>query len=265
MWEPVGPLPVSVYRRRRWAAAGSVAAVVVLVTLGVFAVVRPNSGAESASPLASRAAATAAQSTDLPPASTDAATPSPTATPAPAAVPAGPPSIGPGPPAPTSANAEQLRPDDSPRSALPAPPPIPVPVPVPPSGPVPCADDMIGVTTEIDPAEHRMGQRPTMRLVVTNVSAQPCVRDLDSAGQEIVVWSLSGDRLWSSNDCVNGSSLDLRTLVPGQPVAFAVSWAGRTSVPGCSGRREVVPAGDYRVMSRVDGVVSRATDFRRLP
>jgi hypothetical protein len=124
---------------------------------------------------------------------------------------------------------------------------------------------MIGVTTEIDPAEHRVGQRPTMRLVVSNVSAQPCVRDLDSAGQEIVVWSLSGDRLWSSNDCVNGSSLDLRTLVPGQPVAFAVSWAGRTSVPGCSGRRAVVPAGDYRVMSRVDGVVSRATDFRRLP
>jgi hypothetical protein len=37
-------------------------------------------------------------------------------------------------------------------------------------------------------------------------------------------------RLWSSNDCVNPETVDVRTLVPGQPVAFAVRWAGRTSV-----------------------------------
>jgi len=165
-------------------------------------------------------------------------------------------------PAAATASAERLQPDDTPRASLPAPPPIPVPA----TGPIPCADDMIGVAAEIDPAEHRIGQRPTLRLVVTNVSEQPCVRDLDSERQEIVVWSGNGeDRLWSSNDCVNGSAADLRTLVPGQPVAFAVDWAGRTSAPGCAGSRSVVPAGNYRVMSRVDGVISAATDFRRLP
>ena len=105
---------------------------------------------------------------------------------------------------------------------------------MPATGPVPCSDDMIGVAAEIDPAEHRIGQRPTLRLVVTNISKQPCVRDLDPARQEIVVWSGDGDRLWSSNDCGNGSTADLRTLVPGQPVAFAVAWAGRTSSPGCA-------------------------------
>jgi hypothetical protein len=125
---------------------------------------------------------------------------------------------------------------------------------------------MIGVAAEIDPAEHRVGQRPTLRLVVTNISEQPCVRDLDPERQEIVVWSGDGkDRLWSSNDCVNGSTADLRTLVPGQPVAFAVAWAGRSSVPGCTGARDVVPAGSYRVMSRVDGVISAPTGFQRLP
>ena len=87
--------------------------------------------------------------------------------------------------------------------------------------------------------------------------------DLDSGRQEIVVWSLDGERLWSSNDCSNGSTADLRTLVPGQPVAFAVTWAGRTSSPGCAGTRTVVPAGKYRVMSRVDGVISPPTDFTR--
>jgi hypothetical protein len=164
-------------------------------------------------------------------------------------------------PAPAPAG-ERLQPDDTPRASRPAPPPIPVPA----TGPVPCSDDMIGVAAEIDPLEHRLGQRPTLRLVVTNVSEQPCVRDLDSERQEIVVWSGDGkDRLWSSNDCVNGSTADLRTLVPGQPVAFAVAWAGRTSAPGCTGTRSVVPAGQYRVMSRVDGVISPPTEFQRLP
>jgi len=111
-----------------------------------------------------------------------------------------------------------------------------------------------------------VGQRPLLRLVVTNTSDQPCVRDLDSSRQEIVVWSIDGaDRLWSSNDCSNRGSPDLRTLVPGQPVAFAVTWAGRTSTPGCATARTVVPAGDYRVMSRVDDRISPPTAFQRLP
>jgi hypothetical protein len=259
MWEPVGPLPASVYRRRRWTAAALLPVALGLLGYGVLFLVGPLSGplpeSQTSSAAASRAAATAPQST--PPAPTPVAA----VTSVPVAPGAGPSMSAPGPTPTSGANPERLQPDESPRPALPAPPPIPVPA----SGPVPCEDNMIKVAAEIDPVEHRVGQRPTMRLVVTNISKQPCVRDLDSSRQEIVVWSLSGDRLWSSNDCVNYSELDLRTLVPGQPVAFAVSWAGRTSAPGCAGPRTVVPAGDYRVMSRVDGVISAATDFHRLP
>jgi hypothetical protein len=258
MWEPVGPLPAAVYWRRRAVAAMSTAAIVGLLTWSLAGVVPAR---ETTTRAASRAAVSAPQPTAPPPAST----PTPASTPG-----AGTPQGDPTDPAAGSADvspapataSERLQPDDTPRASRPAPPPIPVPA----TGPVPCSDDMIGVAAEIDPAEHRLGQRPTLRLVVTNVSEQPCVRDLDSERQEIVVWSGDGkDRLWSSNDCVNGSTADLRTLVPGQPVAFAVAWAGRTSAPGCTGTRSVVPAGQYRVMSRVDGVISPPTEFQRLP
>jgi hypothetical protein len=125
---------------------------------------------------------------------------------------------------------------------------------------------MLAVAAEIDRPEHRVGERPVLRLVVTNTSDQPCVRDLDSSRQEIVVWSQDVTvRLWSSNDCVNARSVDLRTLVPGQPVAFAVSWAGRTTEPGCPKSRTVVPAGQYNVMTRVDDDISAPTPFTRLP
>jgi hypothetical protein len=258
MWEPVGPLPAAVYWRRRAVAAMSTVAIVGLLTWSLAGVVPAR---ETTTRAASRAAVSAPQPTAPPPAST----PTPASTPG-----AGTPQGDPTNPAAGSADvspapataSERLQPDDTPRASRPAPPPIPVPA----TGPIPCSDDMIGVAAEIDPAEHRLGQRPTLRLVVTNVSEQPCVRDLDSERQEIVVWSGDGkDRLWSSNDCVNGSTADLRTLVPGQPVAFAVAWAGRTSAPGCTGTRSVVPAGQYRVMSRVDGVISPPTEFQRLP
>ncbi|MBA3905784.1 MAG: hypothetical protein H0X35_03740 [Pseudonocardiales bacterium] len=125
---------------------------------------------------------------------------------------------------------------------------------------------MIGVTSEIDAPVHVVGQRPVLRLVITNTSAQPCVRDLDSSRQEIAIWSGDGKtRLWSSNDCGNAGSPDLRTLVPGQPVVFAVTWAGRTSTPGCAQARTVVPAGDYRMVSRLDDDVSQPTSFRLTP
>ena len=155
-----------------------------------------------------------------------------------------------------------MLPDDTPRAAVPVPPSVPVP----PTGPVPCTNEMISVGAEIDQPEHRVGERPTLRLVVVNISEQPCVRDLDGARQEIVVWSGDGvDRLWSSNDCVNPTTVDLRTLIPGQPVAFAVRWAGRTSTPGCAEERTEVPAGAYRVLTRVDDVISGPAPFLRNP
>jgi hypothetical protein len=159
------------------------------------------------------------------------------------------------------ATSEQLQPDLTPRPA-----PVATPVAVPPTGPVPCTNAMTGVTAEIDQPTHKVGEHPVLRLVVTNTSPQPCVRDLDASRQEIVVWSGDGKlRLWSSNDCGNAGSPDLRTLIPGQPVAFAVTWAGRTSTPGCAAARTVVPAGSYRVMTRLDDDISAPTPFQLTP
>jgi hypothetical protein len=125
---------------------------------------------------------------------------------------------------------------------------------------------MLSATAELEHPVHRVGSHPVLRLVIANVSGQPCVRDLDSARQEIVVWSEDGGtRLWSSNDCVNASTIDLRTLVPGRPLAFAVTWGERTTTPGCRTPRTPVPAGSYRLMVRLDDLISPPTPFIRTP
>jgi hypothetical protein len=265
MWEPVGPLPATVYWRRRWTAVASAAAAVLVLawTAGAFA--SPHD-AETATIRASRAALNAPPSPSpspapvpaAAPASTDPATSPPSPSMPVAATPTRP---GAGTPAPATTS-EELRPDETTtRSVPPA-----TPVTVPPTGPVPCTNAMLAVGAEIDRPQHRVGDRPLLRLVITNTSSQPCVRDLDSARQEIVVWnSDQSAKLWSSNDCTNASSADLRTLVPGQPVTFSVTWAGRTSTPGCAQPRTVVPAGSYRVLTRLDDVISPPTPFLLTP
>ncbi|NMH99213.1 MucR family transcriptional regulator [Pseudonocardia acidicola] len=260
MWEPVGPLPASVYWRRRWVALAVV--IVVFMVFGwSFAALTAPSSDDAAEAATTRPASRAAMTEAAPdPATSATAAPSASGTPVVSTSPGtqSPDPSQTGQPDTTPPTDEQVRPDDTPRPPVAVPPSLPVPA----TGPVPCADDMLTVAAEIDRPDHKVGDRPVLRLVVTNVSDQPCVRDLDGSQQEIVVWSGDGaTRLWSSNDCVNPASTDLRTLVPGQPVAFAVTWSGKTSNPGCTAPRRQLPAGAYRVVTRLAQMVSSPTPF----
>jgi len=235
----VGPLPAAVYWRRRWVALVSVLTVVGLLTVAV------SGGKPTDGPAAVPAPAAVRSTVVRPPI---AATDDPGV------------ASGPYTAATSTAASERIRPDDTPRPAVAAQPPVPVPR----TGPVPCTNGMLTAGAEVDPAVHKVGSHAVFRLVITNISGQPCVRDLDAARQEIVVWSGDGGtRLWSSNDCINNPTVDLRTLVPGRPVAFALTWGERTTTPGCAQPRTVVPAGSYRLMVRLDDLISPPTPFLR--
>ena len=97
--------------------------------------------------------------------------------------------------------------------------------------------------------------------MITNTGSTPCVRDLDAARQAMAVVRKAGDGLWGSNDCSPAHTADVRTLAPGQDAVFTVRWGGRTSAPGCSGERTVVPPGDYQLLTRLDGTVSAPARF----
>jgi hypothetical protein len=291
VWEPVGPLSAAVYWRRRAVALASALTLVgvVLATAGkptgtpvpaadrtpTTSTAGPTGSTDAPTPATPpvRGAAPASEGTPdagapgsvpnstapAPTTHTSAPMPLPTSTVAPL-----PPSVPPTTSGAFSAQSvpgttERIHPDDTVRPSV-------VAQPVPSSGPVPCTNAMLAAAAELDHPVHRVGSHPVLRLVITNISGQPCVRDLDSARQEIVVWSGDGTtRLWSSNDCVNASSIDLRTLVPGRPVAFAVTWGERTTTPGCRRPRTLVPAGTYRLMVRLDGLISPPTPFIRTP
>lgn len=225
MFEPVGPLPESVYRRRQAVALAGLVVVVLLLIWGIRSL-----GGGPQQPAADDRVLVGPVTSTPPPSSSPSPSPSSTA--------------GSTPPNPTS--------------LVPA-----VPPPPPPGPPDPCPDASIGVAAQTDKPAYQVGERPVFRLVVVNTGVVPCTRDLAAALQEMTVLSADGaTRLWSSNDCAPGDSDEVRTLAPGEQMTFSISWAGRTSEPGCPEERETVPAGEYQLIARLDAVTSAPAAFR---
>ncbi|MGK5110638.1 MULTISPECIES: MucR family transcriptional regulator [unclassified Geodermatophilus] len=223
MLHPVGPLPAGVYWRRRVLV---LALVVAVLGGGTWLVVAASTGSTAGS----TAAAASAEPTE----------------------PAEPPALEQVVPSLASVQTPTL--PVTPEPAAPAPEP---------AGPVPggpCGDDLIGLEVRT-PGSAPVGGKPTFELVVTNVSAVPCVRTLDKGLQEILLLDGAGTRLWGSNDCFPEASSDTRTLAPGESVAFPLVWGGLISEPSCTADREPLAPGQYVVRGRLDTKVSPDAPF----
>jgi hypothetical protein len=211
---PVGKLPAAVYWRRR--------AVLMLVLLalaggGAWLTLTLLSARDSASGASSAAATGPAPALErVVPSLQAVATPTP-------------------PPVTTSA-----------APAVAATPAVPTPVP---GGP--CTDDMISLEVRT-PGTAAVGSKPTFDLLVTNVSAVPCVRALDKGLQELLLYDASGNRIWGSNDCFPEVSSDPRTLAPGEVITVPVVWGGLTSEPTCTAARGNPAPGNYVLRGRLD-------------
>jgi hypothetical protein len=211
MIDPSGPLPPAIYWRRRVLA---VAASVVAVVLLAWIIGQLVDGTEE-QPVQD-ASARASQ----PPSSRPSA-----------------PSSSPGAPSSTAAPAPVV--------AIPAPP-------LPSQPPQACPDAVIAVLAQTDQPGYRVGQRPLLRLVIANSGQVACLRDVSRSLRELVITTPDGaKRLWSSNDCFSPPGGDTRLIQPGEQLTFTVTWAGRTSAPGCPSRRRTVPAGSYLVTGKL--------------
>lgn len=233
MFEPNGPLPQSVYWRRRvFAAVGSVLAVVLLAWL-IGGLVE----ADDQHPVQGTANAADMGGGDATPGTVQVTSARVSAPPS-----------SPGPDDPRGSVTASPRSSGSPTSATTVPPTTTTP---PPGPPKPCPDKAVRVAAAPDVPSYPVGARPLLKLRIVNVGTVPCTRDLDRKLREILVLGADGARLWSSNDCYRPEEPDVRVLVPKQALEFSVNWAGRTSKPGCPVDRQTVPAGTYRVVGKL--------------
>jgi hypothetical protein len=141
-------------------------------------------------------------------------------------------------------------------SGVPAEGSTPAPTPAP-AEPGPCPDEAIGLTVGAEFPQYPVGSKPLLSLNITNISAVPCLRDLDVALQTWGLFAADGTRLWGSNDCYPDPSVpNVSLLQPGQLVNFSIIWSGRTSDPTCTLPRQTLGPGTYILRGYLANLVS---------
>jgi hypothetical protein len=220
---PVGPLPASVYWRRRLLVLGGALVVLAVVWSLAAGGGRPRAS-NTASVDPSRTPASGG-------ASPSASTSSPSGT-VPESISATPPAADPG--RPTGGSEGAATTSAAGRGN--------------PTGP--CTDAALRLTVAPHEPSYPVGQMPVVMLTVHNASRSACTRDLGAALQEVLLYE-GTKRLWSSNDCYPGGAKDVRTLRAGEKVRFWVRWSGLSSRPGCEGERRRVGPGRYALIGRL--------------
>jgi hypothetical protein len=230
--DPVGPLPASVYWRRRALVLGAI----ILVLLLGWALL-PGGGDDR--PRDSAAAAGSPDPTDPAAAPTGLSATAPSGVPGPAG------------------DGDGVGATVSPTPTPTPPPTTPAPTVAPPTA---CPDSAIQVTVGPRAPAYPVGQEPIFDLRVRNTSKLSCLRDLGAGQQEVLVYRGS-QRLWSSNDCYPSDAKAPTLLGAGVQKTSSVKWSGLGSRPNCAGARTRIGAGSYTVVARVGTAVARRTAF----
>ena len=116
--------------------------------------------------------------------------------------------------------------------------------------PQPCDDAALRLTVKTVEPVYRVGDMPVIELTVQNLSMATCTRDLGAAQQEVLLYART-TRIWSSNDCYPGGERDVQALLPRERATFSVKWSGLSSTPHCAGIRSQVGPGQYRLLGRL--------------
>ncbi len=230
MLEPNGPLPPEIYWRRRAVALGVIVVVVVLVVWIISSVRGGDDSPESAA-AAATSELTGSSTPSAPPSESGNESGSGSTSSASGSSGTG---TGTSAAATTSAGAAAA----------------------------PCADQSLAIKATPDQPQYKIGDEPSFTIAITNIGTSKCERDLGSAMQQALVYSLDGNkRLWSNVDCYPSADPAVQILEPGGQARFTVKWSGKTSEPGCTAPRNQVPPGGYTVIAQLGGLRSAPEPF----
>jgi len=122
-----------------------------------------------------------------------------------------------------------------------------------------CSDADTSIRVVVDRETTSVGEGVHINMIVKNISAKTCKRDVGSGANEVTV--ISGPALiWSTDHCNPNTDKDLVELAPGQEWNVKVVWAGKQTATGCKVTNVSEP-GAYWVHGRNSSLNSDGVRF----
>ncbi|MFC4146684.1 hypothetical protein ACFO0M_10490 [Micromonospora mangrovi] len=115
-----------------------------------------------------------------------------------------------------------------------------------------CTDAEILVTPVALPATAQRGTVVTLQLKIKNKSQRTCSRDVGADVQELFI-KAGAEKIWSSDTCGTGKGSDVQSFTPGFERLYELAWNGRDASRCGNGvaAGEFAQIGTYQVFARV--------------
>jgi hypothetical protein len=121
-----------------------------------------------------------------------------------------------------------------------------------------CADSELQITpTASQTTIKRAAPSVDLTLTIKNIGNRTCSRDVGSDPQELYL-SLGAQVYWSSDKCAAAGGHDVRQFAPGNVRSYKFTWNGRqsSSCDGGAAAGPVPPPGQFQLRGRLGSMIS---------
>ncbi|WP_326651704.1 MULTISPECIES: hypothetical protein [unclassified Streptomyces] len=126
-----------------------------------------------------------------------------------------------------------------------------------------CAPGAVKFTLRSLKVSYEPGVKPTFQLVAANSSATTCKADFGPKAVVLTVTDDKDDDVWSSKDCPHTPGSLLLRVPAGASITHTVEWDRRRSAPQCATPPAgAVPPGTYLLEAEIKGVTVLPASFR---
>ncbi|MCB5911455.1 hypothetical protein [Streptomyces pinistramenti] len=126
-----------------------------------------------------------------------------------------------------------------------------------------CGDGSTELALHSVKDSYRPGEKPKFELTVKNSAGADCKVDLGGKAAVLTITDTAGDDpVWASDDCPAGSAAALVKIPAHGSLQRTVEWDRRASAPKCATpSAAAVPAGKYLIEAEVPGLSAARTSF----
>ncbi|MEW2631318.1 hypothetical protein AB0903_06580 [Streptomyces sp. NPDC048389] len=126
-----------------------------------------------------------------------------------------------------------------------------------------CASGSLKLTLRSDKVAYEPGEKPVFRLVVTNSSSTACKADFGPRSAVFTVTDSEDETVWSTKDCPRPAGSRLLQVPARSTITHAVEWGRERSAPQCATPKGgAVGAGTYLLEATFPGATVLPASFR---